>query len=120
MTGSERELGTLVVSFIIDSDPIFAYTGWHLAHSLVEHLGLPWSSIHVQFTPEVPPQTKEEFRKLGCSVHPLARFGDGRYCNKLAQWDNLKEVAADHFVFLDTDMICVDDFSEFLAPSAVS
>lgn len=120
MTGSNQGLGRIAVSFIVDCDPIFAYTGWHLAHSLVDRVGLPWPDVHVQFTPEVPLGTVEEFRRLGCSTHRLARFGDGRYCNKLGQWENLKDVPADHFIFLDTDMICVEDFSAWLTPSAIS
>lgn len=111
---------SLAVSFIVDSDPIFAYTGWHLAHSLRKHVGLPWSAIHVQCTEEVPAHTVEFFRHLGCSTHTLARFGDGRYCNKLAQWDNLRDLDADHFAFLDTDMICVGDFTEHLSTDAVA
>jgi hypothetical protein len=99
----------LAIFFIVDDDPVFAYTAWHLAHSLVTHANVPWSAIHVQCTKEVPFRTVKAFRDLGCITHSLTRFGDGRYCNKLAQWDNLKGVGADHFVFLDTDMICVGD-----------
>ncbi|MCL6698255.1 hypothetical protein LZ496_05595 [Sphingomonas sp. NSE70-1] len=117
---STKDPGRIAVSFIVDADPVFAYTGWHLAHSVVEHLGLPWDDIHVQFTPEVPDQTLDEFRHLGCSAHRLSRFGDGRYCNKLAQWENLRNAPGDHFVFLDTDMICVSDFSTLLSPTAIS
>ena len=108
------------VSFIIDRDPVFAYTGWHLAHSIVAHAGLPWSALHVQCTAEVPARTVEAFRALGCTTHRLARFGDGRYCNKLAQWDNLRPVDADHFLFLDTDMICLGDFTARLPTGAVA
>jgi hypothetical protein len=107
-------------SFVVDQDPIFAYEGWHLAHSLANHCRVPMSDIHVQFTPEVAAGTVEVFRALGCSVHRLDRFGDGRYCNKLAQWDNLREVPAQHFVFLDTDTLCVANLLEQLPPEAVS
>lgn len=110
----------LAVSFIVDSDPIYAYMGWHLAHSLVSHGGLSWADIHVQCTADLPALTVESFRNLGCPTHPLTRFGDGRYCNKLAQWDNLRDVDADHFVLLDTDMICVGDFTYSLPPDAVA
>ena len=113
------KLGRIDVSFIVDSDPVFAYTGWHLAHSLAKHVRLPWNQIHVQFTPEVPPETVEDFQELGCSVHQLERFGDGKYCNKLAQWQNLRGTQADHLVFLDTDMICVEDFTRFLPAGAI-
>jgi hypothetical protein len=99
---------------------MFAYTGWHLAHSIRKHAQLPWNDIHVQFTLEVSESVVDEFKRLGCSTHRLQRFGDGKYCNKLAQWENLRAVGADHYVFLDTDMICVDDFTSFLPPSAVA
>jgi hypothetical protein len=112
-------LGRVDVSFIIDSDPMFAYTGWHLAHSIATHARLPWKQIHVQFTPEVPSRTIKLFEELGCSMHQLERFGDGKYCNKLAQWHNLRDAGGDHFVFLDTDMICIDDFTRFLPTGAV-
>ena len=74
------------VSFIVDSDPVFAYTGWHLVHSLLEHTPLTPADIHVQCLPEVDGGIMERFAALGCNTHRLARFGDGRFCNKLAQW----------------------------------
>lgn len=107
------------VSLIIDEDPIFAYTAWHLVHSIAEHTPIDWPQIHVQLTPEVSDDIAEQFGKLGCSVHRLARFGDGRFCNKLAQWENLDAGDADHFVFLDTDMICIGDFTADLPLGAV-
>lgn len=110
----------IAVSFIIDSDPVFAFTGWNLAHSLAERGRISWSDIHVQFTPEVPSATVALFKELGCTTHRLTRFGDGRYCNKLAQWENVKASDADHYVFLDTDMICLDDFSHLLPADAVA
>jgi hypothetical protein len=79
-----------------------------------------WSDIHVQFTPEVEERTVELFQQLGCATHRLTRFGDGKYCNKLAQWENLRGVAEEHIVFLDTDMICVAPFAEFLPSDCVS
>jgi SAM-dependent methyltransferase len=120
MSAGNPRLGRVAISFVVDSDPVFAYTGWHLAHSLAEHVRLPWCDIHVQFTPEAPADTVRQFRELGCSTHRLSRFGDGKYCNKLAQWENLRSAAADHYVFLDTDMICVEDFTRFLPPQVIS
>lgn len=110
----------MAASFIVDQDPIFAFTGWHLAHSLVMRGGLGWSDIHVQFTPEVDEQIVGLFRRAGCVTHRLTRFGDGKYCNKLAQWENLRDVEAEHIVFMDTDMICIAPFAEFLPAEAVA
>lgn len=94
--------------------------GWLLAHSLVRKAQLRWSDIHVQFTPEVAEHTVETFRRLGCATHRLARYGDGKYCNKLGQWENLRKIDADQFMFLDTDMICVSPIAELLPSDSVA
>lgn len=109
----------IAVSFIVDEDAVFGYSAWHLVHSILLHTKLSPSDIHVQFTPEIGAGSIERFKALGCSTHRLARFGDGRYCNKLAQWETLRHAALDHVVLLDTDMICVGDFTEFLSRTAV-
>src|SRR3954447_1523338 len=97
--------GAMAVSFIIDQSPIFAYMGWCLAHSLVRSAQFDWSDIHVQLPFEVSDRVVNIFRGLGCATHRLSRFGDGKYCNKLGQWENLRDIEAEHIVFLDTDMI---------------
>jgi hypothetical protein len=109
----------IIASFVVDRDPVFAYTGWTLAHSLVQRAQLRWPDIHVQFTPEVDGGVVDLFAQLGCTIHRLDRFGDGKYCNKLSQWENLRGTGADQLVLLDTDMICVSDFAPFLSRSAV-
>jgi hypothetical protein len=109
----------VAASFIIDQDPIFPYMGWHLAHSLAARAHFRWSDIHVQFTPEVSEKIVDIFRCLGCATHRLVRFGDGNYCNKLGQWENLRDIEADHIVFLDTDMICVSAFAELLPSDSI-
>jgi hypothetical protein len=109
----------VIASFVVDHDPVFAYTGWNLAHSLVHRARFRWPDVHVQFTPEVEDSTVDAFSRLGCTVHRLKRLGDGKYCNKIGQWENLRAVEADHFVLLDTDMICVADFAPFVRADVV-
>lgn len=113
-------LGKVAFSFIVDVDPKFAYQGWHLAHSILRHCAVLPEDIHVQVTPEVDARTRDVFSSIGCTVVTLERFGDGRYCNKLAQWDNLLGSDADHFVFLDTDMIIVADCRDDLPADKIS
>jgi hypothetical protein len=108
-----------IASFVVDEDPVFSYTGWNLAHSLVLRGDLRWADIHVQLTPEVEKSTIQMFEGLGCVTHRLTPFGDGKYCNKLAQWENLREIPADHIVLLDTDMICVSSFKDFLDANCI-
>jgi hypothetical protein len=118
MAGADQAY-RFAVSFIVDADPIYAYTGWHLVHSILKHTTLTPSDINVQCTSDVPDRVVERFAALGCRTHRLARFGDGRYCNKLAQWRNLRDQDIDHVVLLDTDMICIGDFTAFLPPDAI-
>ncbi len=108
-------------SFIVDENPRFAYQGWHLAHSIIERLHAAPPSIFVQFTSEVDSQTISVFKTLGCRTITIDRFGDGQYCNKLAQWsDMLRDSSFKQFIFLDTDTIFVHDLIHDLRSDAIS
>jgi hypothetical protein len=108
-----------VYSFVVDGAARFAYQGVHLARSLLEHaVGHP-ADVHVQFTPMASEPTRELFRQLGCTLHAIEPFGDGRFCNKLGQLDHLLNCECDRVVLLDTDMIVVSDPRRQLGPRAV-
>lgn len=110
----------VIYSLIVDAAAQFAYQGVHLVRSLIEHACDRPSDIHVQFTPEVPLDTRALFARLGCTLHEIQRFGDGRYCNKLAQLGNLHDLDFTHVVLLDTDMIAVDDIRPYLKDDALT
>jgi hypothetical protein len=110
---------TPIFSFVVDDDPRFAYQAWHLARSLVEHCGGDTAVIHVQCTPDVDDRCRSLFRDLGYIVHEIPRFGDGRYCNKLAQLDNLRGLDFDCAVLLDTDTIVISDLRPFLSAFSI-
>jgi hypothetical protein len=111
--------GRTIFSFVMDHDPRFAYEAWHLSRSLIEHCGGDPSSIHVQWLPEVNARRRSLFGELGCHVYAIAPFGDGRYCNKLNQLENLRELDFDRVVLLDTDMIATSDLRPFLGSAAI-
>jgi hypothetical protein len=111
--------GQTIFSFVVDNHPRFMYDGWHLARSLVEHCGGDSTAIHVQCTPEVDEGSRDIFRDLGCRVHDIARFGDGRWCNKVNQMENLLGLDFSRVVLLDTDTIVVSDLRPFLSVSAI-
>jgi hypothetical protein len=108
-----------IFSFVVDDDPVFVYEGWHLARSLIEHCGGEPASIVVHCTPDVDEARRAIFVGLGCHVREIARFGDGRYCNKLNQLESLKAFDCDRAVLLDADMIAVADLRPFLRDDAV-
>jgi hypothetical protein len=65
-----------IFSFVVDTDPKFAYQGYHLARSLIEHCGGDAAAVHAQFTPEVRAATRQPFEELGCTLHEVSRFGE--------------------------------------------
>ena len=109
-----------IFSFVVDDAPRFAREGRHLARSLVRHCGGDPSAVHVQCTPEVDAQCRSDFRRQGYSVHEIARFADGRHCNKVGQLENLRDADFDRVVLLDTDTIAIADLRPFLGDSAIS
>jgi hypothetical protein len=104
----------LIFSFVIDNESRFAYEAYHLAASLAKWCGGSFEHIHVQVTPEVNPQTRQLFAGLGCQVHQIERFGDGKHCNKIAQLRALQDRDFEIAVLLDTDMIALADFRQEL------
>jgi hypothetical protein len=112
-------VGHVIYSFVIDAQPRFAYQGFYLARSLVEHAKALPADVHVQFTPGVDQPTRNIFSRLGCTLHDMPRFGDGKYCNKIGQLDQLRDTPFDHAVLLDTDMIAVGDPRPFVGSSRV-
>lgn len=103
-----------IFSFVVDTKARFAYEGWHLARSLIKHCGGDPTAVHVQCTPEVKEVRRNIFRQLGCTVHEMQRFGDGKHCNKLNQLETLRDVAFDRVVLLDADTIATADIRQFL------
>lgn len=109
----------VIYSFVLDEEPSFAAHGWLLAHSLLRTCGAAPRDIHVQATAEVPGEVLALFRDAGFTTLRIARFGDGRWCNKLAQLPNLRDIPCRHIVLLDTDMIAVGDIRPFLRDDGV-
>ncbi len=116
--GSGDRSGT-IFSFVVDADPKYAYQGYHLARSLIRHSCDRPTEVHAQFTREVPGATRDLFAALGCSAHDIQRFGDGRYCNKIAQLTNLETCDFRRVVLLDTDTIALADIRAYLADNAL-
>jgi hypothetical protein len=116
---SAARRGKTIFSFVVDASPTCAYQGYQLARSLIRHSCDQAADINVQFTYEVDAPTRELFRGLGCTLHDIARFGDGRHCNRIAQLANLHRFEFDHAVLLDTGTIAIGDLRPFLSDDAL-
>lgn len=103
----ENRMIRVIFSFVVDASPLFAYQGYHLARSILEHCDVEAGAIHVHVTPEVNADVRAVFSDLGCRVNEIARFGDGRYCNKIAQLAHLEAADFDLVILLDTDTLLI-------------
>ena len=113
------ERAETIFSFVMDEDQQFFIQAWHLARSLIRHCGGDPATVHVQCTPGVEQQRRDVFRTLGCQIHQIDRFGDGRHCNKLQQLESLRDIDCDRIVLLDTDTIAVADVRPFLSGTSI-
>ena len=86
-----------VFSFVVDNNEKYIRQAAHLAQSVARHTKGWRCRIYAQVTPEVGPLPRSFLESLGCEVRQLQRFGDGRYCNKLNQFEALKELEYDLF-----------------------
>jgi hypothetical protein len=109
----------VIYSFIIDKHPNFSYQAWHLAKSVLYSCGARPEDIHLQLTPCVPAEIRQLFRAEGYVIEAIEPFGDGKWCNKIAQLPNLFDAPCDFIVLLDTDVIVLQDFRGYLRADAV-
>ena len=108
----------ILFSLVVDNSPVFAYQGYHLAKSILQHCGGEKTTICVNVTPGVSEETRAIFRELGCKVAEIGLFGDNPYCNKIAQLPNLEREEFDLAVILDTDTILIEDIRPCLGTSS--
>ncbi len=109
----------VIYSFIVDRHPKFAYQAWQLAASIVRHCKARPRDINIQITPGVADHVWSIFSDQGYSVRALTPFGDGTFCNKLAQIPNLTDTECGRIVLLDTDMVAVSDCRPLLTHDGV-
>jgi hypothetical protein len=104
----------VLFSLVVDDSPVFAYKGYHLVQSILRHCGGENTVICVNVTAKVSQEIRAIFEELGCTVSELASFGDGSYCNKIAQLPNIQREEFDLAVLLDTDTILIEDIRLYL------
>jgi len=106
-----------VFSFVVDADPKYVLQGLHLAKSLLLHTGTMKKRIFAQVTPDVDMCARAIFRRLGCELYQIERFGDGRYCNKLNQFERLRGLEYRYAILMDTDILVLRSLGELLKGS---
>lgn len=107
-------------SCVVDSNPIFYYQTWNLVNSLLEKGNVNKSQIFVHYIEDVEDFFIAEIKNIGVNTIPISRFGDGKYCNKIAQLSTQEFRNSECTFFLDSDMIVLDDLSAIYTPNKIS
>jgi len=107
-------------SCVVDINPKFHYQCWLWVHSLIEMAKINPQNIWVHYIKEVNLTFVEKLKSLGVQVKQIESFGDGKYCNKIAQLSNEALRNADVLILMDTDMIVTKDFSNEINLNCVS
>ena len=98
-------------SCVVDASPLFYWQTWGLVNSLIELAKVSPKQIYVHYTREVNPAFLDELRAIGVVLRESERFGDGKYCNKIARLKTPEFTTARCVVFLDTDTIVLGELS---------
>ncbi len=61
----------------------------------------------------------DEIEKLGCNLLYIERFGDGKYCNKIAQLGNEAFCDSECVFLLDADMVVLDEIQNLYVPNTI-
>ncbi|WLR43867.1 hypothetical protein LC087_07025 [Bacillus carboniphilus] len=107
-------------SCLLDSKPKFYKQCFLLVHSLIELANVPPQHIWVHFTNDVDEMILQQLQALKIQLFEIERFGDERYCNKIAQLSNKNLHHADLVVLMDTDMIVTKPFIENVSIDCVN
>jgi len=107
-------------SCVVDSSPVFYYQTWNLVNSLLKNGKVKASQIFVHYTEDVEKFFITEILSIGVNIIPIKKFGDGKYCNKIAQLSTEKFRNSECVYFLDSDMIILDDLTAIYKPNHIS
>ena len=106
-------------SCVVDAAPLFYWQTWGLVNSLLKLAKVSANQIYVHYTPEVDRAFLSQVETLGVNLKAIARLGDGKYCNKIAQLQTKEFTSAKCVVLLDTDMVVLQELSAIYTTKAI-
>jgi len=99
----------IIYSTLVDQKPLFELQGLIWTWTLTELADVPLADLVVHLVNGGRPAYREMLEGLGVKTVSVDPFGDGKYCNKVAQFgtDILRE--SDGVVFTDADVAILED-----------
>jgi len=104
----------VIYSCVVDVSYKFQYQGWLWANSLIINACVDPQNIWIHCIKGVDTGFKKLCAGLGINVLDIEPFGDGKYCNKIAQLFNPMLRNADIIVLMDTDTFVLSNFESEL------
>ena len=99
----------VIYSTLVDQKPIFELQGLIWAWTLTELAGVPASDLVVHLVGGGRPAYRDMLKGLGVKTVAVEPFGDGKYCNKVAQFGSKLLRESDGVVFTDADVAILED-----------
>ena len=93
----------IVFSCVVDDKPIFRWQGDIFIKTLIHGASVEPESIYIHVV-DADGAYVEKLKKLGVNVEAVERWGDGKYCNKLAQFDNCRFRDSKYVFLCDCDL----------------
>ena len=109
----------VLFSCVVDKAPSFAQQAWFWASSLIDYAGISPEDIIVHTLPGVGEKLSLALRARGVRTVPILPFGDGAYCNKIAQLASPALADADHVILMDTDTLVLEDIRDLVDSDAI-
>lgn len=108
----------VIYSCVVEGQERYYLQAYLWAQSLITNGGVSPRDIVLQFV-EDRLLRRDSFFELGVHIKYVSRFGDGRYCNKASQIDNLEQMEAEFFVLMDCDMFVGDEIKGIFKKNAI-
>ena len=119
LSGNRFNCSEVYYSCVVDAAPLFYWQTWGLVNSLIRLAGVSPTQIYVHHTPEVDRAFLTRLETLEVNIKAIARLGDGKYCNKIAQLKTAEFTSAECVFLLDTDMLVMRELSAICTTQAI-
>ena len=119
LSGNRFNCSEVYYSCVVDAAPLFYWQTWGLVNSLIRLAEISPNQIYVHYTLEVDRAFLSRLETLGVNIIAIARLGDGKYCNKIAQLKTAEFISAKCVFLLDTDMLVMRELSAIYTTQAI-
>ena len=119
LSGNRFNCSEVYYSCVVDAAPLFYWQTWGLVNSLIRLAEISPNQIYVHYTLEVDRAFLSRLETLGVNIIAIARLGDGKYCNKIAQLKTAEFISAKCVFLLDTDMLVMRQLSAIYTTQAI-